>query len=65
MTDATRIALAEPRGKRMAGPVERQRCQRHPTRWEMFRWTWPIDAGPESGDVEIVRSCEACADEED
>lgn len=65
MTDVDRVRLAVQRGGRMLGPPERQRCVRHPRRWEIYRWTWQIDEDPTSGDAEIVRGCGACSDEED
>jgi hypothetical protein len=64
MTDADRVTLAVQRGTRMLGPTERQRCQRHPRRWELYRWTWRVGEDPTSGDAEIVRGCASCADEE-
>lgn len=74
MTDEDRIAKAtfSRSGKRMLGPAERQRCAKHPTRWEIYRWTWPV---PDDGDhitslqsdsdTEVLRSCTECCDEVD
>lgn len=64
VTDADRIARAVQRGRRMLGPNERQRCARHPTRWEIYRWVWSLGETPEAGDAEIVRGCGACHDDE-
>jgi len=64
MTDADRIARATLRGSRMLGPVERQRCPRHPRRWVSYRWTWRAGSSIEDGDTETVRDCTACVDEE-
>ncbi len=61
MTDAERVALAVRRGSRMLGPDG----SRHPTRWEFYRWTWPAEADPTHGDVEIRRACAACAETSD
>lgn len=51
------------------GPLERQRCAKHPTRWETYRWYWdvgegenPLDAIGDS-DVTFTRTYGACADE--
>jgi hypothetical protein len=65
MTDERRIELATPRGSRMIGPLERQRCSRHPSRWMTYRWTWSKDGDPSSGDGEIVRGCAACEEAND
>lgn len=64
VTDADRIAAATVRGTRMIGPDERQRCARHPKRWQIYRWTWPVGDSPENGTPEIVRGCGACAEAE-
>lgn len=76
MTDADRIAQATPgstvtrRGIEetlFRGPVERQRCTKHPRCTETYRWVWRVDANTtheealENGDAEIVRGCSACA----
>jgi hypothetical protein len=60
MTDEERIAKAIRSGNWMLGPAERERCTRHKRRWSFYRWRWPVDSGPESGDVEVVRSCAEC-----
>lgn len=65
MTDADRVRLATSSGRLLLGPCERQRCAKHPRRWEIYRWRWPVDAGPDAGDVEVVRSCLACSEEEE
>lgn len=64
MTDEDRIRLAVSNGRLMLGPKERQRCARHPRRWEIYRWTWPLGGAPDHGEPECVRSCATCADEE-
>jgi len=65
VTDADRIRRAEQRGSYMYGPLERQRCGRHSTRWETYQWRWPFGGLPEQGEPLYVRTCEACADEYD
>jgi hypothetical protein len=54
------------------GPVERQRCDKHPKRWETYRWMWSVGPGeaPEdcienASDCEYVRGCSACAEEDE
>jgi hypothetical protein len=73
MTDADRINKSVRHGARMLGPSERQRCAKHPTRWETYRWTWHVPGEGETheqmiegGDVQSVRACAACnAENED
>lgn len=62
--DTQRIELATPRGARMIGPTEGERCPKHPRRWIMYRWTWKRGEDPTSGDAELVRGCGACNDED-
>ena len=70
MNDDDRVRLATRVGDSMLGPIERERCSKHRTRWVMFRWVW--DAG-EDGDISgadatVVRSCAQCiadAEQED
>jgi hypothetical protein len=57
-TDADRVRLATRKGTRMLGPEEWQRCGEHPKKWESWRWTWPVDGGPEDGDPKMMRSCD-------
>jgi hypothetical protein len=64
-TDDDRKRLAKRRGDRMLGPIEYQRCDDHPHKWESFRWTWPVEGGPEDGDAEMVRSCNHADHERD
>lgn len=67
MTDEDRVRLAFRSGGRMVGPDERERCQRHPRRWTIYRWTWDLpEAGGDisGGDVEIVRGCGSCLEED-
>lgn len=54
------------------GPLERQRCAKHPKRWETFRWTWSVGPGEShedgiesASDCEYVRGCAACEAEEE
>jgi len=49
----------------MLGPIERERCARHPKRWTSYRWTWDVDGDITGGEPEIVRGCADCAAEED
>lgn len=45
----------------MFGPMEKQRCQHHPRRWEMYRWIWPVDGTPADASTPVyIRSCEVC-----
>lgn len=61
MTDDDRIRLAVRDGNTMLGPIERQRCAKHRTRWETFRWFWPVGSPPsEGGEVCCVRGCYVC-----
>lgn len=66
MNDDDRIRLATRSGRNMLGPIERERCHKHKTRWVMYRWVW--DAGPggdiSGGEPEVVRSCAACLEDE-
>lgn len=63
MTDEVRVAQAVRSGRRMLGPAERQRCARHPKRWEIYRWTWDVGDVPENGETELVRGCGSCSEE--
>ena len=64
VTDEERIAKSHRVGHKMYGPTERQRCGKHPTRWETYRWVWPVGASPEVGDAQYARSCTVCMKEE-
>lgn len=55
--DRRHLAYKSKMRQRMIGPEEWQRCPDHPRRWVSYRWTWPIDDGPESGDVEQMHQC--------
>lgn len=63
MNDDDRTRLAKRRGPMMLGPIERQRCVTHPKRWESYRWKWRAESTPEDGDVEVVRGCGDCLNE--
>lgn len=68
MNDADRVRLAKrggKRGSRMLGPDERQRCARHPKRWEIYRWTWTVGGSIENGEPDIVRGCAECIAEDE
>ena len=49
------------------GPVERQRCAKHPYSSETYRWVWWVDASTtiedalENATAEVVRECSVCA----
>jgi hypothetical protein len=68
--DQERIRRATQSGSRMLGPKERQRCAKHPKRWEIYRWVWTV---PDDGDhltaiqsdsdTEVLRSCAECIEE--
>ena len=70
LSDQQRIAQATRDGDRMLGPEERSRCDSHPRRWVIYRWTWGV---PADGDhltaiqsdswPETIRDCGTCADE--
>lgn len=74
MTDGQRIAKGVRDGDTMLGPIERHRCDLHPSRWMSYRWTWPV---PEDGDhlaaleadgwPQSIRACSDCdaADSDD
>ncbi len=72
MTDAERIAAAKPSasGRRMLGPLEKERCPRHPRRWVTIRWVWAVPANGdhqtalECGEAQIVHACTICEDDE-
>lgn len=71
-SDQDRVRLATREDSTMYGPAEVYRCPDHPRRWVTFRWFWDV---PEDGDqlaalqsgsdAEIIRECQACADERD
>lgn len=69
--DRIRLATVSKSGDKMLGPEERQRCAKHPRRWETFRWTWPVPGEGETNqdmienaaDAHPVRGCAACEDE--
>lgn len=63
-SDDDRVRLATRSGNWMLGPAELQRCEKHPTRWTTYRWTWLVGSGPEDGDPEVIRSCAKCLEEE-
>ena len=67
MNDADRIARAIQWRTLMMGPKERYRCDRHPTRWVIFRWTWDVpgegathEDAITSGEPECIRACAVC-----
>ena len=64
MDDETRIAKAVKSGGRMLGPLERQRCNRHPRRWTAFRWVWTVGGDISAADVESVRPCAQCLEDD-
>lgn len=64
MNDEDRVRLATPSGGRMLGPVERERCSKHPRRWVLYRWVWYPGGGPEDGIPETVRGCGSCNEED-
>lgn len=68
MNDAERLRLAyQTDGGRWIGPTERQRCEKHPRRWVLFRWEWHGERDEDSlsgGEPVFVRSCGACVAEE-
>jgi hypothetical protein len=41
----------------MLGPIERERCPKHRTRWVMYRWVWGAveDGDISGGDPQVVR----------
>lgn len=55
----------------MWGPKERERCDKHPARWVIYCWTWPVPQDDEThldclqacGEPETIRSCATCDDE--
>lgn len=68
MTDEQRVEQATREGDVMNGPKERQRCAKHPRRWEIYRWWRPVPGEGETqlaclqggGETEVVRSCADC-----
>ena len=68
MTDQERIEKATFDGQKWCGPQERQRCAKHPRRWEIYRWVWdPPEEGLDmlsvleaAGRVSQVRECAEC-----
>lgn len=61
MNDDDRAQLAVRKGATMLGPLEKERCSRHPRRWRTYRWTWRADDGDiSSSEPVIVRDCAAC-----
>jgi hypothetical protein len=68
MTDADRIIKSVRDGARMLGPSERQRCEKHPTRWVTYRWVWNVPEGDEthedmlasSSEPQTIRPCSVC-----
>jgi hypothetical protein len=65
LSDDDRVRLAVKRGGWMLGPSELQRCAKHPRRWETYRWTWLVGSAPEDGEPEFLRTCTACAEEDE
>lgn len=70
-SDEDRIRLATQSGRKMLGPKERHRCDRHPRRWVIYRWVWPVPGDDDhltaiqsDSDTEILRSCADCDDED-
>lgn len=64
LSDEDRVRLAKPFVDKMLGPIERERCHKHPRRWLTFRWVWDAGGSIECGDIEAVRSCAQCLDDE-
>jgi hypothetical protein len=55
----------------MLGPLERERCPKHPRRWVIFRWVWTVPGeGEDPIDVisgaepEAIRACQQCDEAE-
>lgn len=70
LSDEDRIARATRSGKRMLGPLERERCPVHKRRWTIFRWVWDVPGeGEDPIDVisgaepETIRACQQCDEE--
>ena len=64
MDDEGRVRLATRSGGKMLGPVERERCGKHPRRWTMYRWVWAVDGDISGAEPLVVRSCAECLDED-
>ena len=64
MNDDDRVRLATRSGDGMLGPIERERCAKHPRRWTSYRWVWDVGGDISGGEPVVVRSCAECLAED-